>query len=89
LAESIKFVDMASVRDYITIDAEIQNGQPVFKGTRVPVTTLFAHLEKGLALDEFLEDFPSVTHSQAVAVLEMAEKIFTARNIEQLYETTA
>jgi uncharacterized protein (DUF433 family) len=80
---------MASIRDYINVDPEIQNGQPVFTGTRVPVSSLFAHLEKGISLDDFIEDFPSVTQQQAIAVLEMAEKMLTAKNIEQLYEAAA
>lgn len=80
---------MIKVKDYITIDPEILGGQPVFKNTRVPVETLFDHLEKGISLEEFLDDFPSVTQQQAVAVLEIANKILTSRNIEQLYETAA
>lgn len=83
------FEYMIKVTDYITIDPEILGGQPVFKNTRVPVETLFDHLEKGISLEEFLEDFPSVTQQQAVAVLEIANKIVTSRNIEQLYETAA
>jgi len=62
------------VRDYIKIDKEILGGNPVFKGTRVPVESLFQHLEMGISLDEFLEDFPSVTREQAIAVIEMASK---------------
>ena len=46
------------IQDIIHIDKEIQNGQPVFVGTRVPVDSLFDHLEAGISLDEFLEDFP-------------------------------
>jgi uncharacterized protein (DUF433 family) len=68
---------MINVKDYITIDQEILGGQPVFKGTRVPVESLFDHLEKGISLEEFLDDFPSVTQEQAVAVLEIANKILT------------
>jgi len=60
---------METLRKYITVDPEIQNGQPVFSGTRVPVETLFWHLEKGISIDEFLEDFPSVTKEQAIAVI--------------------
>ena len=63
---------MESIKDIITIDGEILSGQPVFKGTRVPVESLFAHLGKGISLDDFLEDFPSVTKEQAVKVLEIA-----------------
>lgn len=47
-------------------DPEILGGMPVFVGTRVPVKSLFDHLEAGDSLDEFLEDFPSVSRAQAV-----------------------
>ena len=77
---------MRNVRDVISIDKEILGGSPVFKGTRVPLETLFVHLEKGISLNEFLEDFPTVTREQAVAVLEIAEKIVSSKNIEKLYE---
>lgn len=80
---------MLSVRDYITIDKEILDGQPVFKGTRVPVETLIDHLEKGITIDEFLEDFPTVTKEQTVAILEIAGKLLSSSNIEKLYETAA
>lgn len=65
----------------ITIDPEIQFGIPVFSGTRVPVESLFMHLEVGISLDDFLEDFPSVTREQAVAVLEMASKALNSKKI--------
>jgi uncharacterized protein (DUF433 family) len=58
----------------IRIDPEIQSGTPVFDGTRVPIQNLFDYLEGGETLDEFLEDFGSVTREQAVEVLELAEK---------------
>ena len=58
-----------SVTDLITTDPEILGGVPVFKGTRVPVKTLFEYLENGYSLDEFLENFPTVSRDQAVAVL--------------------
>ena len=60
--------------DVINIDQEILGGTPVFRGTRVPIESLFAHLEKGISIDEFLEDFPTVTREQVVRVLEIAEK---------------
>jgi uncharacterized protein (DUF433 family) len=56
----------------ITIDPEIHSGAPVFAGTRVPVRTLFDHLEAGESLEIFLDDFPSVSREQAIAVLEEA-----------------
>lgn len=55
---------------YITRDKEILGGIPVFTGTRVPVKTLFDYLEKGHSLDEFLDDFPTVTRDYSVAILE-------------------
>ena len=80
---------MHRVKDYINIDKEILSGNPVFRGTRVPVQALFDHLEKGISLDEFLSDFPTVTREHAVAVIEIASKIVTSKNIEQIYETAA
>jgi len=46
-------------------------------------------LEKGISLDEFLSDFPSVTKEQAIAVIEIASKILTSKNIEKIYEAAA
>ncbi|MCW1886882.1 DUF433 domain-containing protein [Luteolibacter flavescens] len=57
----------------VSRDPEILGGTPVFAGTRVPVKTLFDHLMGGDRLDEFLEDFPTVTEAQALAVLKAAE----------------
>jgi uncharacterized protein (DUF433 family) len=50
--------------DVINIDQEILGGTPVLSGTRLPVETLFVHLEKGIPLDEFLDDFSTVTGEQ-------------------------
>jgi uncharacterized protein (DUF433 family) len=67
------------IRSLITIDKEILGGQPIFTGTRVPVESLFDHLEAGISLDEFLDDFPGVTYQQAVDILEAANKILTSK----------
>ena len=56
----------------ITVDPEIHSGTPVFAGTRVPVKTLFDHLEAGDPLEVFLDDFPSDSRDLAVAVLDEA-----------------
>ena len=61
------------IQDIVNIDKDIQSGQPVFIGTRVPVESLFDHLEAGISLDEFIDDFPSVTREQAVGLLEIFE----------------
>ncbi len=60
----------------INIDPDILSGIPVFNGTRVPVHTLFDWLESE-SLDDFLENFPSVSHDQAIELLKLAEKLVT------------
>jgi len=60
--------------DLITIDPEILGGTPVFKGTRVPVKTLFEYLENNYSLEEFLECFPSVSRELVNKVLERSEQ---------------
>ena len=62
-----------SGKELITVDPKILGGTPVFKGTRVPVKTLFDYLERNYTLDEFLECFPSVTREMAYRVLECSE----------------
>jgi uncharacterized protein (DUF433 family) len=57
----------------IHTDPEIQSGTPVFVGTRVPAASLFDWLEGGSTLEEFLDNFPSVTRDQAIAALEEAK----------------
>ena len=65
----------AALSDYIVTDREILGGEPVFLGTRVPVASLFEHLESDCTLDEFLENFPTVTREAAVAVLMGAQQL--------------
>ena len=59
-------------RSVVTCDPEILGGTPVFAGTRVPVRILSEHLEAGDPLDDFLDNFPSVTRSQATQVIKSA-----------------
>ena len=54
----------------IEIDPDIMSGAPVFRGTRVPVQSLFEYLEDNLSLEEFLGCFPTVRREDAIAVLE-------------------
>ena len=77
------------IRHIISKNPEVLGGTPVFAGTRVPIETLFDHLEAGIPLDEFLDDFPTVTKEQAVALLEIANKILNSKDLEKLYETAA
>jgi uncharacterized protein (DUF433 family) len=53
---------------------EVLGGTPVFTGTRVPVRSLFDHLEAGDSIDVFLEGFPSVGRDQVIALLEMSQE---------------
>ena len=77
------------IQDIINIDKDILGGQPVFKGTRVPVESLFDHLETGVSLDDFLDDFPSVSKEQAIALLNIANKLLTYKDIAKLYAVVA
>lgn len=61
-------------KDLITIDPDILGGTPVFRGTRVPIRTLFEYLENNYSLQEFLECFPSVSRELARQVLECSEQ---------------
>jgi uncharacterized protein (DUF433 family) len=65
----------------INIDPEIMGGTPVFTGTRVPIQNLFDYIEGGDDLNEFLDDFPSVTKEVALQVLEMAKKTLTSEKL--------
>jgi uncharacterized protein (DUF433 family) len=66
---------MKELKDMVTIDPEILGGVPVFKGTRVPVRTLFNYLENNYTLAEFVDCFPSVTPDAARALLEKSESV--------------
>ena len=57
----------------IVSDPETMGGTPVFVGTRVPIRILFEHLEAGDSLEVFLDDFPSVSRSAAIQLLQDAK----------------
>lgn len=80
---------MQNIKDLITIDPETLGGQPVFKGTCVPVETLFDHLEDGVSLDDFLNDFDTITKDQAIAAMKIASKLLSSKNIVELYAAVA
>ena len=61
--------------ELITVDPEIVSGTPVFTGTRVPIKTLFVYVSGNHSLDDFLDDFPSVSAAQAEQVLLMAHRL--------------
>lgn len=57
--------------EIISRDPEVLSGTPVFRGTRVPIKNLLDYLKAGDTLEEFLDDFPSVSREQADAVFEL------------------
>ena len=61
----------------IVSDPEILGGTPCFLGTRVPVDSMIDYLEAGNSLDEFLDNFPSVSREAAIAALEEAKALLT------------
>jgi uncharacterized protein (DUF433 family) len=70
---------MTTRKDIVVRDPEILGGTPVFRGTRVPLRTLFDYLEGGETLEEFLEGFPSVSREMAIAALEEAKELLSAQ----------
>jgi uncharacterized protein (DUF433 family) len=62
----------------IVSNPDILNGTPVFAGTRVPLKNLTDYLEHGESIDEFLDDFPSVSREQVIQFLEEARTTLTA-----------
>jgi uncharacterized protein (DUF433 family) len=69
---------MSMSKKLVEVDSEKLGGIPVFSGTRVPIQNLFDCLEEGESLDEFLDQFPTVTR-EALAVLEESkERLLTA-----------
>lgn len=68
-----------TLREIVHSDPEILGGTPVFVGTRVPVRILLDYLEGGEPLEEFLDNYPSVTREQAVSFLEEASRAALAQ----------
>ncbi|HZS91822.1 MAG TPA: DUF433 domain-containing protein [Chloroflexota bacterium] len=60
--------------DAISCDADVVSGTPVFRGTRVPATTLFDYLLHGKSLNDFYDEFPTVTREHVQAVLRSARE---------------
>jgi uncharacterized protein (DUF433 family) len=63
----------------IVKDPTILGGVPIFRGTRVPFQALLDYLEGGQKLDDFLNDFPTVSREAAIAALEEAKALVVAR----------
>jgi uncharacterized protein (DUF433 family) len=59
--------------EIMSSDPDVLGGDWVFSGTRVPIQSLFDHIEAGESIDDFLEGFPSVRREQVIALLEKAK----------------
>jgi uncharacterized protein (DUF433 family) len=70
--------DNESVTQAIARDPETMHGVPVFRGTRVPVQTLFDYLDGGETLEDFLQGFPTVSRASALEALVEARKLLFA-----------
>ena len=65
--------------EVIVEDLDILGGTPVFRGTRVPFQALLDYLEGGETLDEFIDDFPTVTREAAISALELAKTVLVGK----------
>ena len=63
----------------ISKDLDVLGGMPVFSGTRVPFQALLDYIEGGHTLDDFLDDFPTVTREAAIAALEQGQALVVAQ----------
>ena len=70
---------MPTLEFVVRCDPDVLGGTPVFAGTRVPIKNLVDYLAAGDSLERFLDHFPPVTREQAVAALELANELLTAR----------
>ena len=70
---------MSPASEVIVKDRDILGGIPVFRGTRVPFQALLDYLEGGQTVDEFLDDFPTVTREVAIEALEYAKSLLVGR----------
>ena len=77
------------MQSLITCSENVLGGIPVFLGTRVPVKTIFDYLKANHPLDDFLDDFPTVSRLQAQQVLEVVQHPLQDSNDEAMYEPVA
>lgn len=64
-------------RPLVTVSPDWLGGEPSFTGRRVAVKTLFDYLKAGHTLEDFLADYPSVSHDHAVAMIDLANRAVT------------
>lgn len=70
----------------ITVHPEIQDGAPVFSGTRIPIETFCDFLRIGVSVTEFLDEFPSITRDQVLEVYDLVKQQYTIDQIKALVD---
>jgi uncharacterized protein (DUF433 family) len=70
---------MPAINEIIVKDPDVLGGTALFRGTRVPFQALLDYLEGGQTLDEFLDDFPTVTRAAASSALELAKSLVVGK----------
>ena len=70
---------MSSADSVVVKNPNILSGTPVFRGTRVPLQLLFDSLERGHTLEQFLEGYPTVSREMAIAALQEAQQLLSAK----------
>jgi uncharacterized protein (DUF433 family) len=70
---------MEKLTKVVHSDPDIMSGTPVFVGTRVPLRNLIDYLQHGYSVDEFVDQFPSVSREQVIAALEAAGELLSDR----------
>lgn len=67
-------------------DPDIAGGEPIFRGTRVPIATLFEHLEDGIALGDILANFPTLDREDVLTVLREAHSLVVGQELRRAAE---
>ena len=70
----------------VVSDADIAGGEPIFRGTRVPVATLFEHIEEGIGLAEILADFPTLDRNDVLTLLREAHSLVVGQELRRAAE---
>ena len=68
----------------ITVHPEIQDGEPVFSGTRIRVETFYDFMRIGVSVSEFLNEFPSITRDQVMEVYDLVSQQYTVDQIKAM-----
>lgn len=68
----------------ITVHPEIQDGAPVFSGTRIRIETFYDFMRIGVSINEFLDEFPSITRDQALEVYDLVKQHYTLDQIKSM-----